>query len=256
MTTSSRKFWDAMYEGRSTLEEVNSQPHRTAKNQTEERFLSLLSDVEGLEVLEVGCGTGKLAGYLAKRGAHVTATDISRNAIERTRERAEANQVTERITLRRIDALKLKELGATYDLVVGKFVLHHIEPFEEFVGVVYDLLKEEGKAVFMENNSRNPILHFARENLAGRFGIPKYGDFEEHPLEPREVEVLERRFGRARQDYPEFVFFRLLNTYLFRGADFLSPLFSLNKWIDRMLYRSIPSLRKYSYYQIVEASKR
>lgn len=148
----------------------------------------------------MGCGSGKLAVYLAKRGAHVTATDISRNAIERTRERAEANQVSEHIPIRRIDALKLKELGATYDLVVGNFDLHHIEPFEEFVGVVYDLLKEEGKAVFMENSFRNTIL--------------------------------------------------------FRGADFLSPLLSLNKWIDRMLYRSIPSLRKYSYYQIVEASKR
>lgn len=252
--SSSKQFWDALYEEQDAPPVLDSGPH--TKNQTESTFLDLLSDVDGLDVLEVGCGTGELSVFLAKQGARVTATDFSAHAIERTRECAEKNQVADHVTVRQIDALHLRELGQTYDLIVGKFVLHHIEPFEEFVGVIYDLLKTEGKAVFMENSARNPILKFARDALVGRFGIPKHGDFDEHPLEPRELEVLDRRFEYSDQAYPELVFFRLVNTYIFRESALLSPLLSLTEWIDQALYRLVPALRKYSYYQIVEAAKR
>jgi 2-polyprenyl-3-methyl-5-hydroxy-6-metoxy-1,4-benzoquinol methylase len=252
--SSAKQFWDALYEEQDAPPALDSSPY--AKNQTETTFLDLLSDVDGLDVLEVGCGTGELSVFLAKQGAHVTATDFSSRAVERTRECVKENQVADTVVVRQIDALDLRELGQTYDLIVGKFVLHHIEPFEEFVGVVYDLLKAEGKAVFMENSARNPILTFARDALVGRFGIPKHGDVYEHPLEPRELEVIDRRFEYSDQAYPELVFFRLVNTYIFRESAVLSPLLSLTKWIDQALYRLVPALRKYSYYQIVEAAKR
>lgn len=252
--TSSTQFWDATFES-NDLRVIDCQPYSDAKNRTEEKLYDLLSDVEGLDVLEVGCGTGELAVYMSKRGANVTATDLSGNAIERTRELAEVNQVKETMALHQVDALNLGKLGKKFDLIVGKFILHHVEPFDEFVDVIYGLLKEDGRVVFMENSSRNPVLKFARNNLVGRFGIPKHGDFDEYPLEPAEVELMARRFEKSKQKYPEFVFFGLLNTYLFRGWELLSPVMAMTEWIDRTVYKLAPAVRKYSYYQIIEATK-
>lgn len=42
----------------------------------------LLPDVRGLDVLDVGCGTGRIARYLADRGATVHGFDFSARAIE------------------------------------------------------------------------------------------------------------------------------------------------------------------------------
>ena len=256
--SSSIQFWESAFQPTDptarTPGVLDCEAFKSTRNRTERTLLNTLTDVEGLDVLEVGCGTGKMAVYLAKHGARVTATDLSGNAIKRTRERAEANRVTDRITTRRIDALDLRELDATYDLIVGKFILHHIEPFDAFVDVVHDVLRDVGRAVFMENNARNPMLAFARNALVGRLGIPKYGDPEEYPLEPLEVEMIDRRFDRSTQKYPEFICFRLLNTYVFRSR-LWAPLQAATKWIDDTVHRLLPGARKYSYHQIIEAVK-
>jgi len=43
---------------------------------------ALLPDVEGRSVLDIGCGTGRIARYLAGRGARVDGVDFSERAIE------------------------------------------------------------------------------------------------------------------------------------------------------------------------------
>ncbi len=47
----------------------------------------------GKKVLEPGCGTGLISVFAASRGAHVTACDISRQAVENTRLNATLNKV-------------------------------------------------------------------------------------------------------------------------------------------------------------------
>src|SRR5437667_474302 len=51
-----------------------------------------LGEVNGLRVLDYGCGHGMAAVVLARRGARVTAFDLSRGYLEEARERAAANQ--------------------------------------------------------------------------------------------------------------------------------------------------------------------
>ena len=51
-------------------------------------ILDLLGDVNGLRVLDVGCGDGDLAADLARRGAHVTGVDASPAMIEAARDKA------------------------------------------------------------------------------------------------------------------------------------------------------------------------
>jgi 2-polyprenyl-3-methyl-5-hydroxy-6-metoxy-1,4-benzoquinol methylase len=52
-----------------------------------------LVELEGREVLEIGCGDGRLTWRYANRAAHVMAIDPFEDAIERARERLRARDL-------------------------------------------------------------------------------------------------------------------------------------------------------------------
>lgn len=215
-------------------------------------FLRLIGEVNGKNVLDIGCGNGVLSVYLAKMGGRVTAIDNSLTAITNTRALAKMNQVNSFIEAQRADVKELNNLGKSFDVVVGKFILHHIEPFNVFSEILFNITRKRGRGIFFENNSRNPILIFLRTFFAGRFGIPKYGDIAEYPFEPREIEILNERFDRVYVHYPVFMFFGLMGPYLFKGNKKLWTVF--NK-MDQWIYRHYPTFHKYSYHQIIEVQK-
>src|SRR3954454_22111170 len=65
-------------------------------------------------VLELGCGTGRVALYLARRGHEVWAVDVDADLVAATRERARGLPVhTQRADVRRLD------LGHQFGLVIA-----------------------------------------------------------------------------------------------------------------------------------------
>ena len=249
-------FWESAFEKKKNL--VNIDEHFFAKkgNATQRNFSTLIGDVRGLDVLDIGCGSGELSVFLACKGANVTSSDFSANALRNTAELAKHNSVKDKIELVQTDALELPNLDKRYDLLVGRFVLHHIEPFDQFVNVLHEMIKKAGgRGIFMENNAANPFLMIARKHLAGKMGIPKYGDDDEYPLEPREVDMLHKKFNHVQQHFPELIFFRKLNTYIFRHKKQFKPFMSVNNFLDGMVYNTVPPMRKLSYLQLVEMVK-
>ena len=75
-------------------------------------------------VLEVGCGTGANAVYLARRGFEVTAIDSSPPAVERARTRAEQTGALLRIVLG--DVFEFAETSGPFDLVFDAGFYHFI----------------------------------------------------------------------------------------------------------------------------------
>lgn len=216
------------------------------------RFLSLLGDVRGRDVLDLGCGNGFLSVLLAQLGARVVAIDASGQAVANTRELARANGVEPEVEALEFDARELRRLDRAFDLVTGTYVLHHIEPFGVFAPTLAAVVRPGGRGVFYENSARNRLLMACRQAFTGRFGIPKFGDRDEVPLSPREIAALERCFDEVVVHYPNFVFLSLVPPYLLRGHRALSD---LAVRADELLYRVAPGLGRYSYHQIVELRK-
>lgn len=76
-----------------------------------------------LRALDLGCGTGLVATFLASRGADVTAIDLASSAIERARGRAGAERVRWIVG----DALRAT-LDGRFDLVHDRALMHVLDP--------------------------------------------------------------------------------------------------------------------------------
>jgi ubiquinone/menaquinone biosynthesis C-methylase UbiE len=75
----------------------------------------------GSRILEIGCGTGLDAEFLASLGAHLVATDPSACMIDRTRERLRASDNTALLICAGADELD-EHLGpATFEGIVSNF---------------------------------------------------------------------------------------------------------------------------------------
>ena len=130
------------------------------------------------------------------------------------------------------------------NFIFGSMILHHIEPFKDFALKLRDTLVDGGKGFFWENNARSNLIIWFRQNIVGKLWIPKYGDYDEFPLTPSEVDEL-RKYFNINIEYPEFHYFRLISAYFLRFK-----YHSVFKSIDDKLYK-YPSIRKYSYRQYV-----
>jgi cyclopropane fatty-acyl-phospholipid synthase-like methyltransferase len=76
-------------------------------------------------VIDIGCGTGDTAIYLARHGWQVTAVDISAKALDQARAKATAHHV--QVNFVRADATRLADAAGIvggFDLVVDTGCLH------------------------------------------------------------------------------------------------------------------------------------
>jgi SAM-dependent methyltransferase len=95
-------------------------------------------------VLDVGCGTGENALYLAGLGFEVNGVDSARAAIEMARDKAKVRQV--RAYFRIVDALDLACLGTTFETVIdsGLFNLFTDEERRLFLAGLAVVLRPGG----------------------------------------------------------------------------------------------------------------
>jgi 2-polyprenyl-3-methyl-5-hydroxy-6-metoxy-1,4-benzoquinol methylase len=239
----SKEFWEQKFE--------QFKPQIIKMDDKSFEFLETIKDnLNGKEVLEIGCGNGSLSVYMAKMGANVTSIDNTENAVRNTLSLAAFNDVS--LIAKKMDVFQIGKMQKTYDYIIGRMILHHIEPFDQFVPIMHSILNLGGQGVFYENSSANKLLIFCRTFLVGKFGIPRYGDGVEIPLEKSEIKILKKFFSSVSVTYPRMVFWGMLGIYIFRKSPTLNK-FSQN--LDKFFYKYLPIFNKYSYHQLIFLKK-
>ncbi len=81
-------------------------------------------EVRGPTVLDVGCGAGDNAIYLASRGFNVTGFDFSAKAISIAKQKASEKKVD--VTFFTLDALKIGDIDKRFDTVIDFGLFHNL----------------------------------------------------------------------------------------------------------------------------------
>jgi SAM-dependent methyltransferase len=214
--------------------------------------LRLLGDVAEKDVLDLGCGLGQSAAWLALRGARVAAVDLSERCVQVTVRRAQRTGVGHRVAAHVMSAYNLAFPDETFDLVHGQDILHHLE--SQRAGMeLKRVLRPGGRAVFQENNANNLLLMLARR-LCGHFGIPKWSSDDEYPFTRSEARELGAIFdGAIEAHYPALEFFRLFDMKFFGYRNRLVNVGCTR--LDDFVYQYVPLARPYGYKQLLVLRK-
>jgi SAM-dependent methyltransferase len=101
-------------------------------------------DFRPLRVLELGCGNGVNAVFMAERGCEVTAVDLSTTALRMARDKAKLAGVS--VDLVESDIFALDSRLDGYDFVFDRGMFHHVPAFEfeDYKNLVADRLRSRG----------------------------------------------------------------------------------------------------------------
>jgi 2-polyprenyl-3-methyl-5-hydroxy-6-metoxy-1,4-benzoquinol methylase len=121
-----------------------------------------------LKILDVGCGTGRHAIELTKRGYSVTGIDLSETQLKRAKEKAERNNL--KIDFQQQDARNLtfnNEFDIAIMLCEGGFPLMETDEMNfEILKSVTKSLNGQGKFIFTTLNGLFPLYHSVEEFCA------------------------------------------------------------------------------------------
>jgi SAM-dependent methyltransferase len=169
----------------------------------EARYLfAKLGDLRGKKVLEVGCGLGEASVAFAKRGAEVTATDISPKMVAFARELARRHGQQIEGAVGAAEDLDLPT--GHFDVVYAANTIHHLADRNAFYAKVSRFLKPGGLFCAWDPVKYNPAINVYRRIAT------KVRSEDERPLGRGDIAELRRHFDVVEQRH-----FWLLTQLLF-----------------------------------------
>lgn len=130
-------------------------------------------EVRGPTVLDVGCGTGDNAIYLAGRGFEVTGVDVSAKAIGIAKQKVREAKVD--VTFITLDALNIGTLAKKFDTLIDFGLFHNVKgDRERYVHALSDVCARKGQ-----------LLMLCFSDQAGEYGV--YPHFYPKPMSQDEI---------------------------------------------------------------------
>lgn len=104
----------------------------------------VLPAMDGLDVVDLGCGFGAFARWAAEQGARVDAFDLSQRMLARAAELTPAGAA---ITYQRADLDELELHAGAYDLAYSALTIHYLTDLPRLLGTVHRALRSDGSLV-------------------------------------------------------------------------------------------------------------
>jgi len=130
----------------------------------------LPADLEGKEVLDIGCNAGYYSLELAKRGAKVTAIDIDPHYLRQARWAASVHGLDDRIEFHQMPIYQLAHWQRQFDLIWFMGVLYHLR----YPLLALDIVRRRSKGMMIFQTLTTP-------------GESVFDPQENYPLHEREI---------------------------------------------------------------------
>ena len=143
--------------------------------------------LDGLRVLDIGCGGGLLSEPMARMGAEVVGADASEKNIGIAKAHAAGSGVA--VDYRAVTAEALHEAGETFDIVLNMEVVEHVADVEFFITTCASMVRPGG-LMFVATINRTvkaaALAIFAAENVLR--WLPRGTHQYEKLVRPEEIE--------------------------------------------------------------------
>ena len=152
-----------------------------AMQRSNERMLEKSGLKKGDSVIEVGCGYGALARYIAReRGAKVLATNISEREIEYGKELTEKAGLTDKVELALADFHKLSYDDESFDSYWSQEAFLHAVDKSQVLAEAARVLKPGGQLVFTDITVSSDTPDEIRQRIYSRVNAPDMWDADEY----------------------------------------------------------------------------
>jgi SAM-dependent methyltransferase len=201
-----------------------------------------LDNVQGLDVLEYGCGLGASAFDVAARGGRACGIDISPTAIAMAEQGAAERGVAERTRFVVMNAEALDFPSASFDRVCGSGILHHLN-LDVAYAEIRRVLRPGGYAVFLEPLGHNPLINWYRRRT------PHLRTEDEHPLMRHDLDAASACFTRVDArffDLAALAAVPLRRSHLFGAAQ------KVTAAVDRVLLAPYSPLRHLAWVVVLQ----
>jgi SAM-dependent methyltransferase len=198
----------------------------------------------GKRALEFGCGNGAHALELCRYAKHVSGIDISDVAVEIGTKHAREGGISN-VEFRAMDAENLEFPDNNFDMICGVGILHHLDLDRAYAELARTLVPE-GSAIFIEPLGYNPFINLFRR-LTPSIRTP-----DEHPFLVRDLKLADKFFGKVDLHYYHLT---TLAAAPFSRSAVGKQAVRVGNAVDRALFASMPWLRKYAWFVVMEMSE-
>lgn len=173
------------------LESISPEKFFESPTALENAFLlTLIPDFTNLKVLDVGCGLGESSVYFAKRGAEVTAMDLSPQMVKLTETLAAHHGISLTGLAHAGETLPLPD--DQFDFVYLANIIHHVHDRDALLSEIRRVLKPGGMFFSWDPVAYNPAVNIYRR-MATEVRTP-----DEQPLTTADLTRVRKYFPDVR----------------------------------------------------------
>lgn len=192
-------------------------------------------------VLEYGCGMAENNRLvkLVQQGAIGFGIDISDFAIDHLSKSAKKEKIN--VNYQIMNAESMTFPANEFDMIYGTGILHHLDLIKSYPSIA-NALKKTGTAIFIEPLGHNFLINRFRKKT------PDLRTENEHPLLICNFEEAKRYFNKVEVHYFYLTTLVLPILLKFKAPKNIVDFFD---WVDRVIFRACPSLKKYSWQALI-----
>lgn len=169
---------------------INVRQMNEACTAPEMRYIrTMVGDLKGKTLLDVGCGLGEASVYFALEGADVTATDLSQKMLDVVQKLAAHNGTVVKTHKSAAENLALPE-DQQFDIVYAGNVFHHVDIAPTLDNILKHL-KPDGMLVSWDPVAYNPAINIYRKRAM------QVRTVDEHPFRLKDVRLFQKYFDQV-----------------------------------------------------------